>query len=336
MGSSSPDTAPPSAHPTAEFLKVFTDHASTEGVLRFDAFVELALYHPEVGYYRRAQPRVGYRPGTDFFTSATSGKVFGELVCAAVVQLLGNRAAADHAFVEIGAEPDSHTLREVAHPFRAATGISVGEAIELSGPCVIFSNELFDAQPFRRFRFRDHAWCELGVRWTGHHLEEIEFPTPPEALPSYLPSRAANGYLLDAPSAAAELSAKIASQAWSGLFLALDYGKTWRELTEAIPGGTGRAYFRHTQHNDLLARPGFQDLTCHICWDWLADSLKRHGFSEPVLETQESFFIRRAERYLAPALAEDAGRLTPRKQSLLQLLHGAHLGQKFQALHALR
>ena len=102
------------------------------------------------------------------------------------------------------------------------------------------------------------------------------------------------------------------------------------------PGGTVRAYFQHVQSNDLLARPGEQDLTCHVCWDWLADALRSHGFGGPTLEFQEAFFVRHAGRYLESAITADAGTLSPRKLSLMQLLHPAQMGQKFQVLHALR
>ena len=40
------------------------------------AFMELALYHPEFGYYARADRRSG-RAG-DFFTSVDAGPLFGE------------------------------------------------------------------------------------------------------------------------------------------------------------------------------------------------------------------------------------------------------------------
>lgn len=303
--------------------------------MSFADFVQLALYHPEVGYYAQPRPRVGYGPGTDFYTSSVSGPVFGELVAAAAIKLLGPRSAAEHTFVEIGAETDGGVLQDVPHPFKAVRVLRFGAALELSGPCVVFSNELFDAQPFRRFRFAGEAWQEIGVRVDGGVLSETPLRgiTPP--VPQ-LPVTAAEGYVLDAPIAAATLAAIIARQPWTGLFLALDYGKSWQELVEACPAGTARAYYQHTQLNALLERPGEQDLTCHVCWDWISDALQRHGFGAPELASQESFFIRHADAYLAPAIAADAGQLTARKRSLLQLLHGAHLGQKFQALHALR
>jgi SAM-dependent MidA family methyltransferase len=216
--------------------------------------------------------------------------------------------------------------------------VRVGEPIELAGPCVVFSNELFDAQPFRRFVRRDGAWRELGVQLRADGtLAEVEFPAAPGAdLPAVLPAEVADGYVIDAPLAATALLEQIAAQPWTGLSIACDYGKTWRELTEACPAGTARAYFRHTQSNDLLARPGEQDLTCHVCWDWLADALSRHGFAQPCIESQETFFVRHAASLLATIATAEASRLSQRKLAVMQLLHPAHLGQKFQVLHAVR
>ncbi|PTX92638.1 SAM-dependent methyltransferase [Opitutus sp. ER46] len=319
------------------FLAAFAERADANLAMRFDAFVDLALYHPKLGYYAQSRPRVGYGPGTDFFTASTSGPVFGELVTAAVVQLLGSLDVAEHAFVEIGAETPGGVLTDVAHPFRAVRTIPLGGTLEISGPCVVFSNELFDAQPFRRFRFREGQWHELGVGLHAGGLQEIDLgPADPDACGTPLLTALVNGYTIDAPVAAAQLAGIIARQPWTGLFVAFDYGKSWRELTEATPAGTARAYVRHTQSNDLLAQPGQQDLTCHVCWDWLSSTLEHNGFSKPQLESQEAFFIRHAEKYLAAAIAADAAHFTRRKQSLLQLLHGTHLGQKFQVLHALR
>ncbi len=321
--------------PSPEFLQVFSAQADVTGMMPFERLMRLALYDESVGYYRQPRQRVGYAPGTDFFTSSTSGPIFGELVCAAATRLLGSRKIAEHTFVELGAENGRGVLDGIQHPFAAVRTIAVGEPYALSGPCVVFSNELFDAQPFRRFRHRAGGWRELGVRLDSGRLVECELPDAPD-LPGVLPTTSGEGYVIDAPLAAAELARDIAAQPWSGLFLACDYGKLWRELAEAVPGGTARAYFRHTQTNELLERPGQQDLTCHVCWDWLQAALTSHGFSEIGLDSQESFFIHNAESYIAPAIAADAARFTPRKQALLQLLHGSQLGQRFQVLHGLR
>lgn len=331
--------------------------AGADGVLRmpFDRFMMLALYDPALGYYRRDRKRVGRGGGTDFFTASTSGPVFGELVCAAAEKLLHENGAnpRDYVFVEIGAEPDGGGLgvmAGVAHPFAAARAVGVGETIAgheaLAGRCVVFSNELFDAQPFRRFVFREGAWRELGVALDAgaDKLREIEMPRPVASggagiIPAPLPGTTAEGWHMDLPAGASVLAREIASQPWRGLFLACDYGKSWRELVEVTPAGTARAYYRHRQSNDLLANPGEQDLTCHVCWDWIADALRANAFAAPRVESQESFFVRHAGEYIAKALAAEAAQPAApgtRKRSLMQLLHPAHMGQKFQAMRAFR
>ncbi|MBS0632281.1 MAG: SAM-dependent methyltransferase [Verrucomicrobia bacterium] len=333
MGSS----VTPSPAPSAAFLALFRAHAAPDGTLPFAEFMRLALYDPALGYYRADRARVGYGPGTDFFTASTSAPVFGELVAAACVNLLRGRDPKEFEFVEIGAEPDRPVLRDVAHPFKTTRTIRVGEPLALTGPCIVFSNELFDAQPFRRFVFRNDGWHEQGVALRAGTLQLVDLPGPPADVPAgTLPASAPDGYVIDAPLASVALLREIAAQPWTGLFVACDYGKSWAELAEACPAGTARAYHRHTQSNDLLAQPGEQDLTCHICWDWLSAALNDAGFTDTRVDSQESFWVRQAERYIAQTISAEAARLSPRKLALMQLLHPAHLGQKFQVLHARR
>lgn len=317
-----------------DFAAAFLARSGPAGTLAFSDFMELALFHPALGYYRRDRARVGYAPGTDFYTASSSGAVFGEMVSAACVTLLGGEARArDHTFIEIGAEPGGGVLAGVAHPFGSARTAGLGEELNLTGRCVVFSNELFDAQPLRRFVRRGSAWRELGVALAGGALSEVELGAVSEP---WLPAGAAEGYIFDAPRAAADLATRIAAQPWHGLFVAFDYGKSLGELAAAAPAGTARAYFQHTQSNDLLARPGEQDLTGHVCWDWLADALNRAGFTRTAVDSQEAFFIRHAGAFLAQAMAAEATRASQRKLALLQLLHPSHLGQKFQVLHGYR
>jgi SAM-dependent MidA family methyltransferase len=314
--------------------------------MTFDRFMDLALYDPAVGYYRRDQARVGTGPGTDFVTATTTGPVFGELIAAAAVTLLGGRKPRDFTFVEIGVEPRASgepagVLAGIAHPFGAARTVRVGEEAALGGDCVVFANELLDAQPFRRFVFRRGAWRELGVVLQGDQLAETEFAITPGAdgrfgdlADSWGP--APEGYAVDAPIGALLLLEQLAAQPWRGLFLTCDYGKTWRELAEATPQGTGRAYFRHRQESDLFARPGEQDLTCHVCWDWLEGALARHRFERVAVAGQEAFFMQQAGDAIAQAILEEAAHFSPRKAALMQLLHPALYGQKFQVLSGFR
>lgn len=317
-----------------DFAAAFLDRAGEPGVLTFAAFMELALFHPKLGYYRQDRKRVGYARGTDFYTATTSGAVFGEMVAAACVTLLGGEAnARTHTFVEIGAEPDGGVLAGVTHPFAGTRAVRIGDPLALDGRCVVFSNELFDAQPIRRFVRRGPAWRELGVSLHEDALHEVELG---EVTAPWLPVDAHEGYLFDAPRAAAEMVSSIVSQPWTGLFVAFDYGKSFAELATATPGGTTRAYHQHKQSNDLLSRPGEQDLTGHVCWDWLADALTGGGFSGATVESQEAFFIHHAGDFLSQAMTAEAARMSQRKLALMQLLHPSNMGQKFQVLHARR
>ncbi|MBI5382930.1 MAG: SAM-dependent methyltransferase [Opitutae bacterium] len=318
-----------------EFLACYRAAAVADGTMSFARFMELALYHPQVGYYRQQRPRVGQTPGTDFYTASTSAPLVGELLAAAGATLLRARGAQPKEFtwIEIGAENDGGVLAGVAHPFAATRTVRLGESLTFAGRCVVFSNELFDAQPCRRFVRRGDTWRELGVTLRGDAFESVELAA---VVAPWLPTEAPEGYLFDAPRAAAELAGQIAAQPWSGLFLALDYGKSWQALATETPAGTVRAYHRHTQSAELLARPGEQDLTCHVCWDWLSEALVQHGFAAPALESQEAFFVHHAAEAIAAIATAEAARFSSRKQALLQLLHPAHLGQKFQALHAWR
>jgi SAM-dependent MidA family methyltransferase len=345
MGSAPPGPLPAEAVSPA-FLAAFRARAGAGGALTFDRFMELALYDPAVGYYRQSRARVGTGPGTDFVTATTTGPVFAELIAAAAVTLLAGRNPADFTFVEIGVEPGpsgepAGILAGRPHPFGAARTVRVGEEAALGGDCIVFANELLDAQPFRRLVFRRGAWRELGVALQGDQLAETELPIAPGADGRFGDladswGAAPEGYVVDAPIGALLLLEQLAAQPWRGLFLTCDYGKTWRELAEATPQGTGRAYFRHRQEPDLLARPGEQDLTCHVCWDWLEEALARHRFERVAVAGQEAFFMEQAGDAIARAILEEAANFSPRKAALMQLLHPALYGQKFQVLSGFR
>ncbi len=381
-----------------EFLAAFRQAAGAGGAMSFARFMELALYHPDTGYYAQRRRRIGRAPEADFFTATSLGPVFGELVVETCAALLDQRPPRDHTFVEIGAEspaggyPETLSLcpvegaapsaplgymaalrarrarrppvpggsriassdqatpggvlaptgsgrAGVAHPFAAAATITLGQPLQLPPRAVVFSNELFDAQPCHRLIRQAGRWREGGVGLRDDALEEVLLPdlTPEvQAVLDRLPAAAPDGYRIDLPLAAAQLAERIAAQPWAGLFVAFDYGKSWRELAEDTPAGTVRAYLRHEQSNDLLARPGEQDLTCHVCWDWLSEALTTHGFAAPVLESQEAFFVHHAAPALSRLTAAEAGRFSGRKLGVMQLLHPGNMGQKFQVLWARR
>ncbi len=312
--------------------------AAAGGAIPFADFMRIALYHPEHGYYTQPRPRVGFGGSTDFFTATSTGQVFGELVVEAARRLLEPDDPADFSFVEIGAEPGVSVLPS-NHPFRDSAVLRLGECVRIPERAIVFSNELFDAQPFHRLVASGGTWRELGVTWRDGFAEALlpGFSPPVRSVAARLPSAAVEGYHLDLPIKAAELVRTLANRSdWTGLLLVFDYGKTWTELIEATPQGTARAYRRHRQSNDLLADPGEQDLTCHICWDWIEEAARECGFHSIALESQEAFLVKRATAAIETIITANPARFDPRRQTLQQLLHPGNMGQKFQVLSARR
>jgi SAM-dependent MidA family methyltransferase len=58
--------------------ELIADRIRTSGPISFAEFMDISLYHPELGYYARAAQKTG-RAG-DFFTSVDVGPIFGELL----------------------------------------------------------------------------------------------------------------------------------------------------------------------------------------------------------------------------------------------------------------
>ncbi|MCD8482419.1 MAG: hypothetical protein LR015_06985 [Verrucomicrobia bacterium] len=142
----------------------------------YDIFIRHVLYAPEMGYYTRPSERVGRKSNTDFYTARSLGRVFRNLVVDACTHLLDEDPGHYH-FVEIGAEPAQPLIASGdPHPFASVRTLRVGEPLTLSGPLVVFSNELFDAQPFRRFKVVNGRWRERGVRISTEGISEELLP----------------------------------------------------------------------------------------------------------------------------------------------------------------
>jgi SAM-dependent MidA family methyltransferase len=69
----------------SELRALIVDRIRTGGPISFAEYMELALYHPSLGYYARASRRTG-RAG-DFFTSVDVGPLFGELLAKQLAEM---------------------------------------------------------------------------------------------------------------------------------------------------------------------------------------------------------------------------------------------------------
>src|SRR5690242_16793189 len=81
---------------------LLTEEIRRDGPGSFRRFMEVALYHPEHGYYRRTRDPFG--KAGDFYTAEQIQPVFGILMAARIRQLYrGMGEPADFTVVELGA-----------------------------------------------------------------------------------------------------------------------------------------------------------------------------------------------------------------------------------------
>ncbi|MBC2604966.1 SAM-dependent methyltransferase [Pelagicoccus albus] len=326
---------------SSELLTAIGEKANADGFIELPDFIQTALYHPTLGYYCRDKKRVGRESQSDFFTSISLKEAFGEIVLEATLELLKAEGleAADTHWVELGAEPGGTLFDQDLPHFKSISTIGVGQALEIPEQAVVFSNELFDAQTFRQIRFDGSQWVEFGVR-----AEDSKFVWAPrkelseEVLPyvDQLETDLPSGYTIDLPLGANILASRIAKLDWSGVFLAFDYGKVWKAMAADTPQGTARAYKSHQQLPNILEAPGEIDITHHICWDHIEDILQNNRFEKLSLQSQEAFIVRRAPNFLQKAFDPNLPAFSPVRQKLKELMHPAMMGQKFQALTAIR
>jgi len=276
---------------SAALEEVIRAEIRSGGPMTFARFMDLALYHDDLGYYRAGRPMT--RAG-DFLTAPETHPVFGALLArfarAAVEALCSPQAHIVEQGAGTGvlarsitaywraAYPDTplrYTIVEPHAPTRARLaealpGVDCVSAIAEAAPLegVFLSNELPDAFPVHRVRRRGGDLLEVFVAEAGGRLVEVE--GPPSA-PDLARAMAESGIALGENheiEVCLELGPWIegvASAVERGYVLTVDYGYE-AEDAGRFPRGALLAHYRHTANEDYLERVGRQDLTAHVCW----------------------------------------------------------------------
>jgi SAM-dependent MidA family methyltransferase len=203
---------------------VIADSVRERGPITVAAFMDLALYHPEFGYYARAARRSG-RAG-DFFTSVDVGPLFGELLEVQIAEMGALLESQSHTsafdLVEVAAgsgrlaadllramrqrHPDLFqrvqlSLVEASPVARAAQvetlhGIFDRPFASSGSPPdsiegILFANELLDAFPVHQVVMRDDGLKEVYISCRADllgppRLKIHEGPPSTPALADYL------------------------------------------------------------------------------------------------------------------------------------------------------
>jgi len=301
------------------------------GAMPFEAFMALALYDPELGYYARHVSDVG-GSRADFATAATLTGALGQGIARWIEEeRRHHRWGGPLHLVEVGGGDGSlaatvlrslgwfgrrglrYHLVEVSDPLRARQrerlrrrrvewhGRVEDALAAAGGRALVFSNELVDAFPAKWLRYDASAgtWREI---WVEYHpgaglrerLRPLEPPLSPEDCSALALPGAAEGQRIEVQPAYRDWLRGLAGAWREGSLLTIDYGGTPAEIYRRRPGGSLRAYWRHQrlEGGEVYRRVGRQDLTVDVNFDDLRRWGEAMGFETVASESQREFLRR--------------------------------------------
>lgn len=312
-------------------VEVIRAEIARDGRLTFARFMELALYHPELGYYLGAELRAGKQG--DFLTAPELSPLFGRVVARQLLQVweaLGEpaefvvteygagRGRLAHAIFEAARDESPRfgaALRYVLHevnPHRRAdagallraAGVEERCAYEwpdgapaYSAPVVgaVVANEFIDALPVHRAVWRQGALRERYVTWSaGWFAEEEDAPSTP-ALSAHIVDAGVTleeGQQVDLILGTAPWLEAAAARLARGVVLAIDYGYSSADLyAPRRRAGSFLCYHQHSSSDEPYTRIGRQDMTAHVDFGLLRRAGERLNLALLGETTQSHFLI---------------------------------------------
>ena len=268
---------------------IIRDEIDIAGSIPFSRFMELALYHPTLGYYRRGSDPFGIRG--DFYT-AEQLPVFGELLAIYVRQLKSTfEESTRFDVLELGA--GRRDLAQVLHRWNyRAFDWDAAPLPEFASGLVI-ANEFFDALPVHLLRRTQTGWRELSVTWVRERFAFEEAGELSDELANYAErygAVASVGGLLEVNFAMRCWLERISRLLRRGKFLVIDYGYSTLELAR-FPMGTLMAYRGHAAHPEILHAPGTQDITAHVNFSQLREEAIGSGFEVTREQSLQSWAV---------------------------------------------
>jgi SAM-dependent MidA family methyltransferase len=341
------------------------------GPIPFSRYMELCLYHPELGYYSRNAEQFG--KAGDFYTSSDVHAVFGRLLARQFEEMWRVLGSPEHIeLVELGPgrglfAQDVLDWSEKKFPdfLRALHYILVESSPALRGrirqtlrlhlesdkaglaalfpldeassntPTIIFANEFFDALPTGVLSAQGSL--RIDTR-DGHFIETWAQPSPEEL--EFLDRYSVHpepGERVEAPLAAQQFMDRIAAGIHHGFLLAIDYGYTREEQLAGRHRGTLKALRQHSISANPYEAPGEQDITADVNFTALAAAAEKRSMNTHKLVTQSQFLMGIGEANQFADAFEDCRLPQERAKVALQLKHlvtPAGMGESFQVLIA--
>ena len=337
-------------------LEIIRSEIAESGPVPFERFMELALYHPEGGFFGAGSLR-SVKAG-DFLTSPEVSPLFGEAIAGWVaserervgepfrfVEVAGGsgsliRPLLETIDVEAWAVEASPAARDALAEILPADRV-VGSLSDVPTPFdgVIVANELIDNLPMAIAQRVDGAWRERWVGARGDALVLVDADPRPEVL-DWLDRYAGpvpDGGMVEVQLAAAEWLGQALAMIGSGSVLLFDYGDTTENLLPRRQDGTLRTYRAHHLGPHPLDEPGATDITADVNFTALDALAREEGWSSEI-RRQDDFLaelgvrdrvseLRRRELDLARSGDQmERLRVRTRKTEAETLLHPRGLG----------
>lgn len=312
-----------------DLLTLIKERIQKEGPLSFRDFMELALYHPQYGYYSR-DPQEVFGPEGAFRTSPEIHPVFGQVLARAASEIFQQIGPGPYAIVEMGGgsgvlaesllcalrerfpeiyKETSYLLIDRSEAMRTAQKKRLA-AYEEEGKIffweklkdlgrrnlrgVILSNEFLDALPFHRVKRLRGALREIYVDLRGGEIvETLGDLTTPEIDLSVLHHLTGLPETWEAEVSleAEQWMAEAARSLSCGAVITVDYGRPAHSFRRAGRCGTWRCFFKNTLDTKPYEKIGLKDITADVNFTAQALVARENGFELTGFASQSAFLV---------------------------------------------
>lgn len=293
------------------------------GRIRFSRFMDLALYHPQYGYYKSEHFDLGKHG--DFTTAPEISPLFAKCLARQCQEILASLGK--HTIFELGAGtgrlaldllteleqlnclPDEYYIFEISPALRAKQQARIHAARpdflqriiwleelpnKLSG--IIIANEVLDALPVDCFEIRSGEIRERVVREEqGQFTWHTHIPSPQlqESVTRLMQQYdLADGYQSEINLEACQYTAKLCDLLTTGMIIFIDYGYGQREYYHPQrTQGTLACFYQHRVHGNPLIHPGLQDITAHVDFTRIIETAADHDCQLAGFTTQAGFLL---------------------------------------------
>jgi SAM-dependent MidA family methyltransferase len=360
------DLPEPSSEARAHSARV-VDHIRAEienshGWIGFARYMELALYAPGLGYYMAGSRKLG-KEG-DFVTAPELSPVFGRTVARAAQHVLETAgedvleigagsgalaAAVLEALERAGRTPRNYLILELSPELRVRSRDRLAARVPhlmeriawlntlppaFSG--FVIGNEVLDAMPVHVVRTRGGIIEEAGVvLGRGEQPFEWSFrPASGAVLDAARELDLPDDYTAEIGLVARAFIAELSRIIEQGAAFFIDYGFPRHELYHPQRRiGTLMCHYRHRAHADPFFLPGLQDITAHVDFTAVADTVALTGTKVLGYTTQASFLIDCGlTDELLRTSPEDAEKYLPLAAAANKLTSPSEMGELFKVI----